>query len=211
MGAAKPTMFSGSSSRRGRAFLALTGVLSLTVVSAQQAAPPPDETIFAPITVRASNSVAQIATDEFLTGFITAAVRFEGPKFISRITTAAKLRPDLAGKIVVCALNIARLKSHLPGGRLSCAMIDQIVKAAVIAAPQSAASIVKAAIESAPYARSCIVAAAVAAAPGQEAEINAAASETSPMATFVWTGRINPAEDLPSSNVNSPEQPPVGP
>jgi hypothetical protein len=204
-------MFSGSNSRRGRASLALTGVLSLTVVSAQQAAPSPDETIFAPITVRASNSASQGTSDEFLTGFIAVAVRFEGPKFISRIATAAKLRPDLAGKIVVCALNIVRLKSHLPGGRLSCATIDQIVKAAVTAAPQSAASIVKAAIESELYARSCIVAAAVAAAPGQEAEINAAANEVQLASILPTAGRFNPKDNAPFDNVNSPEQPPIGP
>jgi len=66
-------------------------------------------------------------------------------------------------------------------------------------------------IKSEPYARDCIIAAALAAAPDEESEINEAASETSPMSTFVWRGRINPVEDLPSSNVNSPEQPPVGP
>jgi hypothetical protein len=127
------------------------------------------------------------------------------------VAKAVTFRPDLAGKIVVCALNIARLNSHLPGGRLSCAKIDQIVRAAVTAAPQSVASIVKAAIESEPYARSCIVAAAVEAAPGQEAEINAAANEAQPMSIVLTAGRFNPADNTPFDNVNSPEQPPVGP
>lgn len=204
-------MFSGLKIRQRLALLAMAVGLSLRVVSAQQTSTVPDEPIALAITVKASNSVAQTAANEFLTGFITTAVRLEGPKLISCVTTATKLRPDLAARIVVCALNIARLNSHLLGGRLSCETIERIVRAVVTGAPQNAASIVKAAIKSEPYARSCIVAAAIAAAPDEESEINGAASETSPIATFVWPGRINPVEDLPSSNVNSPEQPPGGP
>jgi hypothetical protein len=174
------------------------------------AAPLPDETIAA-ITVQASHSAAQTEADEFITGFISTAVRLEGPKFISCVTNATKLRPDLAARIAVSALNIARLNSKLFGGRLSCVTIAQIVRAAVTASPKSAASIVRTAIKSEPYARSCIVAAAVAAAPDEESEIDAAASETPPMSMFAAGGRINPVEDAPPSNVNSPEQPPAGP
>jgi hypothetical protein len=203
-------MFSGPQSRRRCAFLALTAALSLNGIAAQQPSSPPDQTIAA-ITVQASHSAAQTAADEFVTGFITTAMRLEGPKFISCVTTAAKLRPDLAARIVVSALNVARLNSHLLGSRLSCTTIDQIVRALVTGAPQSVASVVKAAITSEPYARSCIVAGALAAAPDEESEINAAANETSPMSMFALRGRINPVEDLPSSNVNSPEQPPPGP
>ena len=194
MGAAKLPMFSGPISRLPCASLTLAAVLSLKVASAQETAP--GETIAAPITVRASNSAAQTTTDKFLTTFITTAAGLEGLKFFACVATAAGLRPDLAGKIVVCALNIFRLSLHLPGGSLPFASIDGIVKAA---------------IESEPYARSSIIAAAIAAAPGQEAEINAAASGTSPMSMFALAGTINPVEDLPSSNVNSPEQPPAGP
>ena len=155
-------MFFGSKIRLRLASLTMTALLSLRVVSAQQTSTAPEESIAIGITVKASNSVAQTAADEFLTGFITTAVRLEGPKLISCVTTAAKLRPDLAARIAVSALNIARLNSHLFGGRLSCATIGQIVRAAVTGAPQSAASIVKAAIKSEPYARDCIVAAALA-------------------------------------------------
>jgi hypothetical protein len=186
-------------------------VLSCSFTPAQQIATAPIDLIAAPITVEASKSAAQTAADEFLTGFISTAVRFEGPRFLSCVATAVKFRADLAGKIVVCALNIARLNSHLPGGRLSCVTIDQIVKAAVTAAPQSAASIVKAAIKSEAYARSCIVAAAVAAAPGQEEEINEAANEVQLMSILPTAGRFNPADNAPFENVNSPEQPPAGP
>ena len=203
-------MCSGPKSRLLCAFSVLALLLSLHTALAQHPATPPDEPIAIAITVQASNSVAQTEADEFLTGFISTAVRLEGPKRISCITNAVKLRPDLAPRITVCALNIARLNSNLLG-RLSCATIGQIIRAAVIGAPHSAAAIVKAAIQSEPYARDCIIAAALAAAPDEELEINAAVSEISPISMFGWRGRINPVEDLPASNVNSPEQPPSEP
>lgn len=206
-------MLSVPKTRLRGASLTLAMLLSLEVASAQQNARAPDETIAAPITVRASNSAAQTANDEFLAGFITAAVKLQGPKFLARLRTAVSLRPDLAGKIVVCALNIARLNSHLPDRTLSFAAIDQIIKIAVTAAPQSAADIVKAAIASEPYARAWIIAAAVAAAPDQAAQIQAAANEnpaTSMLASAATAG-FNPANNGDMGNVNSPEQPPVGP
>src|SRR5881392_860543 len=100
-------MLSIPKSRLHCASLTLAAVLSLKVASAQQTAAAPDETIAAPITVRASNSAAQTGNDEFLAGFISAAVKLQGPKFLARLRTAVSLRPDLAGKIVVYALNIA--------------------------------------------------------------------------------------------------------
>ena len=206
-------MFSGPKSRRRGASLALTAVLSLKVASAQETPSPPAETIAVPITVRASSSAAQTASDEFLTGFITMAVRFEGPEFTSCVTTAVKLRPDLAANIVVSALNISRINMRPLGQRLSCATISQIVKAAVTAAPKAAPVIVKAAIKSEPGARDCIIAAAIAAAPDQESSIREAVDEMTPISIFAFwnAGRFNPADNLPLSNVNSPEQPPAGP
>ena len=206
-------MFSGPKSRRRCASLALAAGLSLKVATAQQTAPAPDEAIAVPITVRASNSAAQIASDEFLTGFITVAVRFEGPEFASCVATAVTLRPDLAAKIVVSALNISWINGQPPQQTLSCSAISQIVKAAVRAASKNASVVVKAAIKSEPRMRDCIIAAAIAAAPDQEALIRAAVGEMTPMSMLAWwnAGRFNPADNLPLSDVNSPEQPPAGP
>jgi hypothetical protein len=208
--AAKSPMFFLSKSRFRSASLTLVALLSQKVASAQQTAPASDETIAAPITVRASDSAAQSPNDEFLAGFISAAVQLEGPKFLACMMTAASLRPDLAGKIVICALNIARLNSYLPNGTLSFVAINQIIKTVVSAAPQSAADIVEKAIESEPYARASIIAAAVAAVPAEESEINTAATGTQVISFFasVSFNRFNPIEN---AEVNSPEQPPVGP
>jgi hypothetical protein len=205
-------MFSGPKSGWRRTSLALAVVVSFQAVSAQQPGPT-DETIAAPIMVRASSSAAQTATDRFLTSFITTAVRLEGLKFFACVTTASTLRPDLAGKIVICSLNLLHLNSNLADGRLSLAVIDQVVKAAVTAAPQSAADIVKAAIESEPYARTGIIAAAVAAAPNQATHIYSAASQSQPMTMFASAApaALNPVNNGGVGPVNSPEQPPAGP
>jgi hypothetical protein len=204
-------MFSGPKSRSGPASLALAAVLSLTVVSAEQAAAAPDEAIAAPITVRASNSAAQTAGNEFLTGFITMAIRFDGPKFTSCVATAVKRRPDLAADIVVSALNICRINVQPPETRPSFALVYQIVKAAVSAAPKEAPVIVRAAIKSESHARECIIDSAIAAAPDQEAAILAAAGETMPMSILPTAGRFNPKDNAPFGTVNSPEQPPAAP
>src|SRR5204862_7037301 len=101
-----PMFFVMENSRR-RVLLPTLGVLFLRVVSAEQISSPPADQMAPPITVRASSSAGGAAS-EFLTAFISAAVRLDGLKFISCLATAVKLRPDLAGKIVVCALNISR-------------------------------------------------------------------------------------------------------
>ena len=171
--------FTMENSRR-RVSLATLSVLLLRVASAEQISSAPADQIAPPITVRASSS-ATGAANEYLTAFISAAARLDGAKFTSCLATAVKLRPDLAGKIVVCALNISRLNAHPLAGRLSVDTIDQIIKATVAAAPEAAVDIVKAAIQSEPYARAYIIAAALAVAPDQEFSIRAALNETKPM------------------------------
>src|SRR2546430_17726115 len=187
----------GPNIRERCVLLATTTILSVRCLSAEPTASAANDTLAAPITVHASSSAAQTAADQFIAGFITITVRLEGSKLNSCITTAAKLRPDLASKIVVCALNISRLNSHLPGAGLSFAIIDQIVRAAIAGAPESAAAIVKAAIESEPYVRELIIAAAIAVAPDQEAEIQAAADQTRSMSMFalVNAGVFNPVDN----------------
>src|SRR5260370_25233971 len=135
-------MLSVPKSRLRYASLTLIMAVSPKLAPAQQTAPAPDEAAAVPITVRASNSAAQTASDEFLAGFISSAVQLQDLKFLACLTTAASLRPDLAGKIVVCALNIARLSSHLSDGTLSFTAINQIIKTAVTPAPHTPGDIV---------------------------------------------------------------------
>ncbi len=149
-----------------------------------------------------------MAEAEFLTLFISSAVRLQGPEFIAWLATAVKLRADLAGKVVVCSLNIARLNARLNNGRLSFGTIGQIIKGAVGAVPETAPDIVKAAIKSEPYARDWIIMSAIAAAPDEQPLIFAAANEAQPMSILLTAGRFNPADNATIDNVNSPEQPP---
>ena len=204
---------------RRRVLLPTLGVLFLRVVSAEQISSPPADQMAPPITVRASSSAGGAASEfltafistasEFLTAFISTAVRLDGLKFISCLATAVKLRPDLAGKIVVCALNISRLNAHPLAGRLPLGTVDQIIKAAVAASPEAASDIVKAAIQSEPYARASIIAAALAVAPDQESRIRNVVNEMTPVSILPSFATLNPKDRAPSDNVNSPEQPPV--
>jgi hypothetical protein len=194
-----------------RTVLATSGVLSLGIAFAEQRGSAPVEQTAPPITVRASISAREMTEAEFLTGFISTAVRFEGPEFIAGLATAVKLRADLAHRIVVCSLDIARLNARLNQGRLSFGTIGKIIKGAVGAAPETAPDIVRAAIKSEPYARDWIIVAAITAAPDEQTVILTAAGETRPMSILPTTGRFNPTEDAPFENVNSPEQPPAGP
>jgi hypothetical protein len=187
---------------------ALLSVLLLRVASAEQISSASADQIAPPITVRASNNAAGTA-NEYLTAFISTAVRLDGAKFTSCLATAVKLHPDLAGKIVVCALNISRLNVHPLVGRLPFGTIDQIIKAAVVAAPQATADIVKAAIRSEPYARNYIITAALAVAPDQQSSIRATVNETTPISILALAASLNPTENGLPANVNSPEQPPV--
>jgi hypothetical protein len=202
-----PMSFTMKNSRR-RVLPALLSVLLLRVASAEQISSVSADQIAPPITVRASSN-ATGAANEYLTAFISAAVRLDGAKFTSCLATAVKLRPDLAGKIVVCALNISRLNVHPLVGRLPFSTIDQIIKAAVVAAPQATADIVKAAIRSEPYARNYIITAALAVAPDQQSSIRATVNEPTPISILGLAGSLNPTENGLPANVNSPEQPPV--
>jgi hypothetical protein len=204
-----PMSFTMENSRRCVS-LATLSVLLLRVASAEQISSASADQIAPPITVRASSN-ATGAANEYLTAFISAAVRLDGAKFTSCLATAVKLRPDLTGKIVVCALNISRLNVHPLVGRLPFSTIDQIIKAAVAAAPEAAADIVKAAIQSEPYARNYIIAAALAVAPDQESSIRSTVNDTTPMSLSPLVASFNPIERIPFDNVNSPEQPPVEP
>ena len=199
-------MNSGQLVRSTRAFVAVLIIAGAKLLCAQSSIVPL-------VIVSASATESHTSADQFLTAFINAAMRSKGANSVACVATATRTRPDLAVKIVVCAFNVARLNSHSLSGRLPVALIDQIIKAAIVAAPQSAGDIVKAAIDSEPYARATILAAALATAPGERAEIFAAARETSAMSMLALaiTATINPVDRGGVGDVNSPEQPPMTP
>src|SRR5207302_8051123 len=101
-------------------------ILPAGLLQAQGSASAADS-VAPPIIVTASSSTRQVSSDQFVAGFITTAARLNGAKFIAAIGTASKMRPALAPKVVVCALNIARLNSHPRTTQLSFVVIDQII------------------------------------------------------------------------------------
>ena len=191
--------------------LALLALLPNNFVRAQDSTP--DETVVNPIIVKGSATGAESQPDQTLAVFITTAMRLRGPKFLAYLSSTVQTRPDLAARIVVCALNISRLNLPSTQSQLPLALIDQIVKTAVAAAPESATEIVSAAIRCEPYARTTIVAAAITAAPAQASEIAMAMNQTSSVSMFALASAaaINPVNDGGAGAVNSPEQPPSVP
>src|SRR5437879_13815352 len=98
----------GTKNSRRCVFLAASLILPCTIAAAQTASVSADQ-IVAPVTVRASSSAAQTGTAQVLATFIYTAARLNGPKLISCLTAPVTLRTDLAGRHVICAVNIASL------------------------------------------------------------------------------------------------------
>lgn len=191
----------------GRRLTALALAMSFSVTPALMSAPA-DELLLA-VAAGGSTSAREAQADQFLRAFTAVIVGVKERQIGSRVSTAVKLRPDLADKIVVAALTARRVDRNPLNHRLSCDIISGIIRAAVLAAPPAAVAIVRAAIVAEPYARECIITAAVSAAPELESSIRQGVSEGIPLPSVASPGNINPTDSLPQEPVNSPEQPPA--
>ena len=208
-----------------RATLASLAVpLSFGLITSAIASPSDDLT--RAVSRGGSASVEEASASQFLRAFTAVLVRARPKEVVWYVNAAVKLRPDLADRIVVAALNViisgADLSDRQNKQKIA-AEITDIIQAAIAADPDAAVAIVKAAVTAAPFARDWIVAAAIAAAPDQRIAFLQAAHEGESNA-FFWSSRvgagnissttfasINPANLSGNGNVNSPEQPPSGP
>jgi hypothetical protein len=151
--------------------------------------------------------------------FIAVAVRVE-PDVLPDYTAAAiNLRPDLAPAITANAVRTAcRTLGAMEGPRSAfsrdnlgsrqvelCQVVNQIVKAAVTAAPNAVAQIAAAAVLACPDMRQCILEGALAANPSAEKEIFEAVMEVSLPETALMVGMPG---DYQLTPVVSPEKPP---
>ena len=183
----------------------------------------PSDDLIQAVSRGGSASVEEASASQFLHAFAAVLVRAKPKEVVWYINAAVKLRPDLADRIVVVALNARRSDMESADKRRMCKQISDIIQAAVAANPDAAAAIVKAAVKAVPFARDCIVEAAIAAAHDEKIAILQAAGEAESTAFFgpsrvdagnisnTTLGTINPANLLGNRNVNSPEQPPSGP
>jgi hypothetical protein len=167
-------------------------------------------------------SVEGASPKQFLGAYAAVLVRAKPKEVICYVNAAVKLRPDLAPKIVVITLNVRRPNMKVAHQREVFQEIADIIQAAVVASPDTAAAIVKAAVEAVPFARDGIVTAAIAAAPDQKialvqaayATLSAGADGMGLNGSYVFipaVGTINPADYTRPETVNSPEQPPTLP
>jgi hypothetical protein len=187
--------------------------LACSLVMASKALAAPSDELTHAIQATGAHNIKEAPVDQFRRAFISVLVGKKERDFPLYVSAAVKLRPGLADKIVVSALNICRLNTHGKNHQIPCDIIGRIINAAVTANPDAAEAIVRAAISSEPYARSCIVAAAIAAAPDQELTIRRAASENESIAFLQahGAGNINPVDLAAEEPVTSQEQPPNGP
>ncbi len=158
------------------------------------------------VRVAGASSLGTATPDQFMRGLNSLFVRSNARAICDYVGTAVRIRPDLADRIVVAALNVSRIGGtdskdfkQPVGKQISCEDVDCIIREAIAAHPAAAREIVSAALAAAPLLRDCIVAAANVAQPCQEAN------------AFVEPNilnSINPANTVPEEVV-SPEQPPL--
>ena len=106
------------------------------------------------VNVAGGPDVKNALPSTFMQGFNAVIIKVKQADAPVYVSTAVKLRPDLAAQITVAALNASARDRH------SCEDMSAIIKAAIAAAPNSRYAIVRAALAAQPTSRQCILAAA---------------------------------------------------
>jgi hypothetical protein len=203
------------------AAIILRGLFLSLLLSASAFATPTEEIISA-VAVNGQSDVSQTPPRQFVKAFSAVALRISPRALPEYVAAAIKLRPGLAPNIVAAAIKAAT-KNWEAKPETLCGLIQQIVKVAIAASPDAAASITRAGVSASPDSRRWILEAAVSAAPdNKDAIVEAANVRTQPFAFLTFSATdlsgfsftpatLNPANisDLGgATSVNSPEQPP---
>ena len=133
---------------------ASTFALALVLFAGQSAFASPAAEINRAVNVAGGSDVKHALPSTFMQGFSAVIIKLKQAETPLYVSTAVKLRPDLAAQVTVAALN-----AHARD-RQSCDDISAIIKAAIAAAPDSRYAIVRAALAAQPTSRQCILAAA---------------------------------------------------
>jgi hypothetical protein len=128
--------------------------LALALFAGQSALASPATEINRAVNVAGGADVKNAMPSTFMQGFNAVIIKVKQAETSVYVSTAVKLRPDLAAQITVAALN-ARAR-----GQHNCDDISAIIKAAIAAAPDSRYAIARAALAAQPTSRQCILAAA---------------------------------------------------
>lgn len=165
--------------------------------------------------------VGDASPERFLVGYTAVISRANLRELPDYVTAAIRLRPDLSTQITASSIRAAGRNAR--NRRAVCAVVDRVVRAAILANPDAAVAIARAAVQAAPALRQCIVAAAIAAAPQQRVAILEATAPGASLAGLLREAgsegdfsfgfaAMSPANfsDI-GGTVVSPEQPPANP
>ena len=168
-----------------------------------------------------ATEITEARPEQILISYTAVLARLKLHQLPDYVTAAVRLRPDLAAEITSSSIRAAMRNAR--NRQILDAVVERIVRAAILPQPDAAVVVARAAVETAPALRDRIVAAAIAAAPRFRLAILHAISGRGSLASAFPAvgfqrdfsaafGNMNPSEssDL-EENVNSPEQPPTGP
>src|SRR6266516_4838181 len=140
-------------------------------------------------------SIGAATPEQFLAAFSSVLVRFPQDEICDLVATAARLRPELADRIVVAAVTgrrpvrgYSKEAKDFKGKEMPCDWVQCIVDAAIAASPRMADQIINALLQAAPMLRDCI------------------GEPCFPANEFLPPLVISPIN--PATFVNSPEKPP---
>lgn len=198
-------------------------VLCSLLLSAVSGLATPTDEITRAVAANGVSDVSQARPRQFVKAFNAVALRTAPRDLPDYVIAATNLRPDLAPNVVAVAIK-AGIKNWEAKPEMLCALIERIVRAAIVVNPPAAASIAKAGASASTELRRCVLEAALSAAPDKkDAIVKAVTSPTQPFAFLTFSASdssgfsytaatLSPANisDLrDDDNVTSPEQPPV--
>lgn len=181
----------------------------------------PAEEITHAVSAGGAAQVGDASAERFLVAYNAVIARVNLRQLPDYVTAAIRLRPDLSTQITTAAIRAAMRSATNP--HMLAAVVDRIVRAAILANPDAAVAIARAAVLAAPGLRDIIIAAAIAAAPQQRVAILEATNFGSSIAGIfraagsegdfsIGFAAMSPANFSDTGgNVNSPEQPPSRP
>jgi hypothetical protein len=122
----------------------------------------PSDEIAKAVSSSGAADVKHATPEQFNRAFATVLLHVKRDQLPIYVSSAVKLRPDLADRIVVTAIRVAG-----PGDgkaildkQSPCDWVTPIIRAAIDAAPDQKDAIVRSALASDPWARECVLAAA---------------------------------------------------
>ena len=201
--------------------LAILGALVVALSPGAPLVASPADEITRAVAVRGLSDPARAPAKDFMSAFTAVVLQAEPGEVSKYVAAAVKLRPDLAPRIVAAAVRVGgnshsdrAMSVSLPNNRKeksdeNCALLTDIIKAAVAVNPEAVAEIAGAAAGANRDMRQCIIEAAVSAVPSAEAEIIQAvnaATILSPLQSISVHGPLYPSDFV--AVVVSPEKPP---